>query len=274
MDLFTELNNLMIKYSFKPNKKMAQNFIIDKELIDLIVFHADLSPKDVVLEIGPGTGFLTREIQKKCSVVAVELDSTLCELLRNELEKKNLTVIEGDFLSVELPKYNKIVALPPYTISSNTVYKIIEREFDLAVLVFQKEFVGKLVAEPGFMEYGCISVLMQYYCEPKILIETISSNSFYPKPNSLSSLIKLKYNKRFGEVKNEKEFKLFLKSIFRFKKKNLSNAMLKAFPFFERELKINERKFKNKVNKLELKGEKVNLLSVKDFIDLFNNISG
>ena len=272
MDLFAELNQLMVNYRFKPNKKLAQNFVIDKNLIDLIVFHSELKQSDAVLEIGSGTGFLTRELQKKCKVIAVEMDDTLAELLDKELDKKNLIVIHEGFLKAELPKFNKVAALPPYTISSGTVYKLLQKKFDLAILVFQKEFCNKLTAEPGFMEYRAISVLTQYYCEPKILIRNISPESFYPKPNSFSSLIKLTYNKRFGTVKNEQLFELFIKSIFRFKKKNLSNSLLKAYPFIKGELKIDEKEFKDRVNKLELRDEKLILVPVAQFVDVFNRL--
>lgn len=272
MDLFAELNQLMVKYRFKPNKKLAQNFVIDKNLIDLMLFHSELKASDTVLEIGAGAGFLTRELEKKCKVIGVEIDDNLSELLERELSKKNLILIHEDFLKARLPKFNKIVALPPYTISSRTIYKLLEKKFDLALLVFQKEFCDKLTAEPGFMEYGAISVLTQYYSEPKILIRNISPTSFYPKPNRFSSLIKLIYKKRFGIAKNEPLFALFIKSIFRFRNKNLSNALLKAFSFIKGGLKINEKEFKEKVNKLELKEEKLNLLSVEKLVAVFNQL--
>ena len=90
---------------------MAQLFIIDEAVIDAMIEEAKLKPDDIALEIGAGTGFLTRELQKHCKVIAVELDYTLCELLENELPKENLSFICGDFLETELPSFNKIVSL-------------------------------------------------------------------------------------------------------------------------------------------------------------------
>ncbi len=272
MTLSNELNTLMLKHRFRPNKKMSQNFVVNTELVEELVSLAELKKSDVVLEIGSGTGFLTREIQKKSRVLAVELDKKLSELVQKELPKKNLEVFCGDFLKADLPKYNKIVSLPPYTISSKLVERILKDGFEKAVLVLQREFAEKLVAEPGFMEYGFISVLTQYYCTPRI-VRTVSPESFFPKPNSFSSIVVLDFEKRFGTASNEPLFRDFLKSVFRFSNKNFANSLKCAFPFIEKGFGMDKKMFCKQISSIELKNEKTDRLSPKEFVEAFNSIS-
>ncbi|MFH1225509.1 MAG: 16S rRNA (adenine(1518)-N(6)/adenine(1519)-N(6))-dimethyltransferase RsmA [Candidatus Diapherotrites archaeon] len=271
--LFQELNSLMVKHGFKPNRRMGQNFIIEEKIIGRMLEAAHLHAGDTVLEIGAGTGFLTRELLKNAKVVAVELDETLCAVLSETLgQNPNFTLICGDFLNAQLPPFAKIVSLPPYAISSGLIYRLSELEFEFALLVFQREFANKLTAEPGFMEYGTISVAANYFFEPQIIIGNISPACFFPKPNSFSSLVKLTPKKRFGKARNEKMFLKFVKSVFRYKNKNLRNALDKAYPFFAKECKIGAEKFSALVDSLEHKDEKVCFLPVGSFVEISNKL--
>ena len=268
MDLFSDLNELMVRHRFRPNKKMGQNFIIEEQVLTKMVEAADLSPKDTVLEIGAGTGFLTRELQKKCKVIAVELDDTLFSLLEQELPKKNLELVHGNFLDEEFEKFNKVVALPPYTISSAIIFRLFELKPELCIIVFQKEFAEKLVAQPGFMEYNALSVIAQYGFDIETL-GRVPASSFFPKPNSDSSIVKFSLSNKNGEAKNEEAFVVFVKSIFRFQNKNLLNAVKNSVQFIEKHVKDKEALIK-KVEKHKLAREKVNLLSCKQFVELSN----
>jgi len=272
MTLFSELNELMVKYRFKPDRKLAQHFLIDEAVIQRMISLAELKKKDTALEIGAGTGFLTRELQKHCKVKAVELDDTMFRILKDSLPGKGIELFQGSFLSVDTGDYNKVVSLPPYTISSELIYKILEHGFDIAVLVMQREFLHKLVAEPGFFEYGAISVFTQYNTVPEML-ETISPNAFFPKPNAFSAIIKLKAKKRFGSVKSEEKFKLFLQQLFRYKNKNLRNALKMSFPFVQKDLKVKEKDFEKALKKIHCLEVKVYLLGVKNFVEVFNAIT-
>ncbi len=272
MELFSELNELMVKYRFKPERKFAQHFVIDEALIQRMISLAELKKNDTVLEIGAGTGFLTRELQKHCLTKAIEFDENLFQLLQDNLQKQNLELFQGDFLQLDAGKYNKVVSLPPYTISRELVYNILEHGFDIAVLVMQREFLHKLVAEPGFFEYCALSVFTQYKAVPELL-DTISPNAFFPKPNAFSSIIKLTAKKRFGRVKEEKKFKLFLQQLFRYKNKNLRNALKMSFPFAQKELKITQKDFDKALKKLDCLEEKVYLLETKKFVDVFNAVT-
>ncbi|MBU0662787.1 ribosomal RNA small subunit methyltransferase A, partial [Candidatus Micrarchaeota archaeon] len=270
-DLFTALNSQMVRHRFRANPKFGQNFVVDPELIVRAISAAELKKTDSVLEIGAGSGFLTRALLEHAKVTAVETDKTLCELLQEDLGKnKKFKLICGDFIRAKLPKFTKVVSFPPYTISSGIIYKLIEHDFKLAVLVFQREFAQKLTAEPGFMEYGPISVVANYFFEPEILERNISPSAFFPRPKTFSALLKLTPKKRFGTVKNEKLFIAFLKSIFRYKNKNLRNALEKSWHFLGSGLNIQEDEFKQISDSLPQSDEKVSLLAVDDLVKIFS----
>lgn len=269
MTLFQELNELMVNYRFRPNKKLAQIFITDEEIIQKMVAFAELKPSDTVLEIGAGTGFLTRELQKKCKTIAVELDDILFEVLQQELPQENLVLLHGNFLELEIPKFNKVVSLPPYTISSDILYKLFNSGFEKAILVFQLEFAEKLTAEPGFREYNALSVITQYFCNVRI-VKKVRAKSFFPSPKANSALLELEWKKHETPVQNPQAFQAFIKSLFRFQNKNLSNALQKSFKFIEKDFGMKEKDFKEKIKEVGLKDVKVKIISCDEFVQIFN----
>lgn len=273
-NLFQDLQGLMVSRRFVPSRDYSQNFMVDGELIERIVSCARLKKTDVVLEIGPGVGFLTQELVKKCRVVAVEADHKMASILRDRVKSANLEIIEGDFLSISLPSFNKVVSLPPYSISTQIMNRLLFTDFGEAHLVFQKEFVEKLVAEPGFPDYSMISAATQYFCDAKVIIDRVMPDSFYPKPKSFSSLIGLKCRKRFGEAINEPIFIDFLSAIFRYRNKNLANAISNAVPFLKKNLPCSEDEFSERVSSLRLAREKVCLIGVRDYVKIFNVLFG
>ena len=269
MNLFAELNELMVNYRFRPSKKMGQNFLIDEEIIQKLLKEAKLSSDDTVLEIGAGTGFLTREMQKKCRVTAVEIDDILFELLQKELPQENLKLVHGDFLTADVGEFNKLVALPPYTISSEIMYRLYELKPDLCVMVLQREFVEKLMSRPGFMKYNALPVLTQYNFDVEMLYR-VPSKSFFPKPKSDSAIVSLKAMQRFGTAKDEATFKQFVKSIFRFQNKNMLNAVKNSAQFMGPN--FNSESAIKVVESSEFAKTKVNLISCRDFVGLFNKM--
>lgn len=261
----------MLDYRFRPNSKFSQNFIIDEKLLEKMVESAELKKTDKVLEIGCGTGFLTEKLLEKSSVVGIEKDLTLAGLLEKRIKNKNFTLIKGDFLDEKIPKINKVVSLPPYSISRNIMYKLFELDFKLAVLVFQREFVEKLVAEPGFKEYCALSVVVDYLFESEIIIPNVSPKVFYPKPETYSSLIKLKRRKNDEEIPNLDEFILFLKQIFRYKNKDLPNALKLASKALVDSGFDVEKAF-SIAQELEIDNVKVYLIETEEFVELFTRI--
>jgi 16S rRNA (adenine1518-N6/adenine1519-N6)-dimethyltransferase len=270
LSLFLELNNLMVKYQFRPEKRLGQHFMVNEGVIEKILNAADLKPADKVLEIGAGTGFLTRSLLEKSKVVAFEKDERLCELLQKELDQEKLELHCTDYLTETGIKYNKVVSFPPYFLSKKIMMKLLEEKPELCVIVFQREFAEKLVAWPGFEEYSALSVLTQYYYNIEIL-GNISAKRFFPKPKSDSSIVVMRPAERKERVSDEQGFACFVDEIFRHKNKNLSNALQDSKEFLSKRARINSavlEKFKG-----EETGQKVFTLEVEDLVELYKSLS-
>ena len=151
-----ESKNLLRAQDTRPKKRLGQNFVINSRIIEKLIDYAEVKPTEVVLEIGSGLGYLTEALAYKArTIIAVEIDRRLVEILKYRLQdKNNVEIITGDALSIELPKFDKIVSAPPYKISSPLIFKILEHQFKTAVLILQKEFATRLQASPGETEYS------------------------------------------------------------------------------------------------------------------------
>ena len=145
-----ETKQLLRTHRIAPNKLLGQNFMVEPSLYDKMCEYAALGASDVVLDAGAGFGFLSRFLADKCKgVIAVEKDPQVAEVLREQVKGVgNVTVIEGDVLKTELPEFNKVIAIPPYYLSSHLVEWLLERKIDCAVLIVQKEFAKRLNAAP------------------------------------------------------------------------------------------------------------------------------
>lgn len=271
MSLLAELNDLIVRYRFRPRKKLGQHFIINEKAIEDIVDLAELRSNDKVLEIGAGTGFLTREIAKHCSVFAVEIDEKLCELLRNELKGLDATIACEDFLKLELPDFNKVVSVPPYYISKKIMLKILRHDFELAVMVFQGEFAEKLTAEPGFPQYSAITVFSRYKADIEI-VAPLSPSSFFPKPKAVSSIVRIRPVERREKVCDEVLFYKFVAELFRYRKKNLENALACSKNFIETNFGLKQDDAIKMLAKFDLQ-KKVDLTEISDFVEIFNSLS-
>lgn len=176
----------------RPSKRLGQNFLTDDRVASRIVSAAELETKDVALEPGAGYGTLTRLLETRAGrVIAVEKDHRLAAYLRREFENSpSVSIIEGDVLKLELPQFNKVVGSPPYTISSKLILSLARSEFDLASLVFQKEFGERLLAKPGTRDYGRLSITAQRSLVIQPVMD-IGAGAFRPKPKVDSILLKL-----------------------------------------------------------------------------------
>jgi 16S rRNA (adenine1518-N6/adenine1519-N6)-dimethyltransferase len=174
-------------------RNLGQNFLIDKNIAEREVNHAKISKKDVVLEVGPGKGILTFLLAEKAKeVISIEIDEKIVKNLRNRLPE-NVTLIHKDALKVDfdaLPKFNKIVSNLPFQISSPITFKLLDYDFNLAILVYQKEFAKRMIATPGSKDYSRLSVNVYYKAKCELL-EKIPKTCFKPPPKVDSCSIKL-----------------------------------------------------------------------------------
>ena len=222
--------------------KLGQNFLIDKKVAEREVKYANISKNDVVLEIGPGKGILTQILAEKAKkVIAIEIDKNLIDKLDlpENVELINKDALEIDFNN--LNKFNKIVSNLPYQISSPITFKFLEYNFELAVLIYQKEFADRLIANPGNKNYSRLSVNVYYkaICET---LEIIPKSSFHPQPKVDSSIIKILPRKKPAfKLVNEKFFFSLVKNLFNHRRKKINtiinnyySSLLKNIPYLEK----------------------------------------
>ncbi len=211
-------------------KSLGQNFLINPHILDKIISAADIKKDDIILEIGPGTGNLTKELAEKASqIIAVEKDRHLVSMLKENFKNSpNVEISEDDVLKIKPVHYGlqekryKIVANIPYYITSNLIRKILEEwpQTKLILLMIQKEVAQRIVAKPPHMNLLALSV--QYYTEPEI-IGFVSKNNFRPVPKVDSAIIKLTPK---PAIRNTKLFNL-MKMGFSEKRKQLAGTLAK-----------------------------------------------
>ncbi|MFH1611711.1 MAG: 16S rRNA (adenine(1518)-N(6)/adenine(1519)-N(6))-dimethyltransferase RsmA [bacterium] len=188
------LKETLQKYNIKPNKRLGQNFLINKGILEKIIKTADLSKSDTVIEVGPGLGTLTLELSKNTKkVIAIEKDKELVEALKDTLKDyKNIDIIHNDALKINLSLYKnyKLVANIPYYLTSSLIRRFLETDNppQKLVLIIQKEVAQRICSKPPRM--SLLSVAVQFYAKPKI-ISYISKNSFWPAPKVDSAIIKI-----------------------------------------------------------------------------------
>jgi 16S rRNA (adenine1518-N6/adenine1519-N6)-dimethyltransferase len=251
VSLLEETKLVLRQHGFRPRRSAGQNFLVKEEVLGRQVHYAGVEKKDVVLEVGAGIGNLTIYLVERARrVIAVENDPVLMRILRERLSKrKNLVLIEGDALKVELPKYNKVVSNIPYSISSPLTFKLLRKGFKKGILTYQQEFADRLVAVPGSRGYSRLSVATYYYAEARIL-EFLPQGVFYPPPEVNSAIVELIPREPPFKVDVELFFNL-LRSLFIHRGKTLRSAILHSpmFPLTGEE----KKKFLQKVDEALLR---------------------
>ncbi len=275
MNLRDETYFLLNKYNLKANKKLGQNFLINEEIIDEIVSKSDVTKDDTVIEIGPGLGSLTAKLAENAKkVIAIELDENMIKVLNDRfILYNNVEIIHGDVLKIDLKsiiKENesvKVVANLPYYITTPIVMKLLEERLPLEsiTVMVQKEVGERFCSLPGGKEYGAITVSINYYASPEIMIDVPKEN-FNPIPEVDSCVVKLDLKKKHIDIKDEKMFFRIIKIAFSQRRKNLANSLMGI------------GKSKDEVkNMLEQLGIDSNLraenLSLQDFANISNFIS-
>ena len=229
---------LVKKYNFKFSKSLGQNFLIDDSVLEDIVNGAEVNGEDFVIEIGPGVGTLTAQLLMKAKkVTSIELDNDLIPILTEELgNHENFDLIHNDALKVDFnevigdEKSVKLVANLPYYVTTPIIVKLLKDQYNFKSLtiMIQKEVAERIDAEPNCKEYGSLSVLVQYYCDTKI-VRKVAPSSFIPRPKVESIVIRLdRLPEPRVKTKDEKLMFELVRAGFNMRRKTLWNAA-KAF---------------------------------------------
>ena len=221
--------DILSRHGIKLNKNLGQNYLIDKNKRDQIINFGDISKEDVILEIGTGIGTLTIELAKRAKkVIAIEQDKKIFEILAQRLEDEkidNVELINDDALKVDFPPFNKIISNLPYQISSPITFKFLNYDFDLAILMYQKEFASRMNGEVGTKNYSRLSAMLYFKCDVETLTD-VSNESFIPKPQIDSTVVKLTPKENIISDDDFRTYSKFTKALFQHRNKKIKNALI------------------------------------------------
>lgn len=250
-NILQETKYIMNKYHIKANKSLGQNFLINQEVVEAIVESSQISKEDLVIEIGPGLGTLTKYLLEKArKVICIELDKKMIKILEDRFSLyENFTLINQDVLKVDLQeliekekqnkeiKNVKIVANLPYYITTPIIMKLLEEQLDLEsiTVMIQKEVADRLITIPGEKETGAITYSVYYYAQAQGILE-VPNSSFIPEPEVTSKVIKLTIRKEPPiEVKSKEVMFRIIKCAFIQRRKTLLNALVNTNVFKNKE---------------------------------------
>lgn len=226
--------HILKAFGLHMSKKLGQNFLIDAGIVQGIVDAAQIRPGDHVLEIGPGIGTLTQGLAEAgADVTAVELDKKLPVVLAETLKAyDHVRIVPGDILKVNIPALMgtepfKVVANLPYYITTPILMTLLERRLPITTMVtmVQKEVAERMTARPGSRSYGALSVAVQYYTEPEIVLN-VPPRSFIPAPEVDSVVIACRVRSVPAvRVSEEKMFFRVVRAAFGQRRKTLANAL-------------------------------------------------
>ena len=263
----SETKRLLRTFRITPNRLLGQNFMVEPALYPRLSEYACLSQDDVVLDAGAGFGFLTSFLADRCrAVVAVEKDPQIASALRAQIKDyANVTVVEGDVLKVDLPEFDKVVAIPPYYLSSRLVAWLLERKPACAVLILQREFAARLVAAVGSEDYGWLTVLA--YQQARVeLLDPVPKSLFYPQPEVDSVIVRLtRWAKAPFKVQNEELFKRLVRWLFTQRNKKTRNVLVS---FFKNTLNASKEKAEEFASAAPFGDVRVRDLSPEEFGEL------
>ncbi|MFQ7575712.1 MAG: 16S rRNA (adenine(1518)-N(6)/adenine(1519)-N(6))-dimethyltransferase RsmA [Lachnospira sp.] len=235
----TNTIEILDKYGFSFQKKFGQNFLIDENVVKKIVREAGVTKDDFVLEIGPGIGTMTQILCENArEVVAVEIDTKLIPILRDDTlaAYDNVTVINEDILKLDIVKLAeernggrpiKVVANLPYYITTPIIMGLFESHvpLDSITIMVQKEVADRMQVGPGTKDYGALSLAVQYYANPKIVLN-VAASCFMPRPNVDSAVIKLeRYEEPPVKVMDEHLMFGIIRASFNQRRKTMTNSV-------------------------------------------------
>lgn len=245
MDLYEETIKVLKQYKITANKKLGQNFLVDEKIIEEIIKAANISKKDLIIEIGPGIGSLTKSIIPNAGkTICIELDKKMANIISNRF-KNEIEIINEDILKVDLKKIAeqnkdkniKVVANLPYYITTPIIMKLLEEKLDLKTItvMVQKEVADRLTALPGTKKSGAITYGVYYYAKAEEVLEVLPE-SFIPAPEVTSEVIQFKIRKDPPVfVGDDKKMFQIIKCAFTQRRKTLLNSLVNTNIFNSKE---------------------------------------
>ena len=281
--IFEETKFIMKKYNIKANKNLGQNFLIDENVINSIIDGSDVNENDLIIEIGPGLGTLTKRLLERAGkVICIELDKNMINILNDRFSLyENFKILNQDILKTDLKsliqqekevgkiKYVKIVANLPYYITTPIIMKLLEEQLELEsiTVMIQKEVADRLIAIPGEKNTGAITYTVYYYAESKKILE-VPNTAFIPEPEVTSEVIRLDIRKVPPiDVSNRDFMFKIIKNAFMQRRKTIVNALTNTKIFKDKKQGINILKDVNL--KENVRAEE---LSIEEFAKLTDKI--
>lgn len=229
---------ILQKYNFNFQKKFGQNFLINTGVLEDIIDAAEVTDEDMVLEIGPGIGTMTQYLCENArQVIAVEIDTNLIPILKDTLSAyDNVRIINDDILRVDINElareYNngrpiKVVANLPYYITTPIIMGLFESHVPIEsiTVMVQKEVADRMQAGPGTKDYGALSLAVQYYSKPQIVVN-VPPSCFMPQPKVGSTVISLRRHQQpVVQVEDEKLMFKVIRASFNQRRKTLANGL-------------------------------------------------
>lgn len=277
ISLAQETKTILRENGIQLKRSLGQNYLIDDFKRKKIINFAELKISDTVLEIGSGIGTLTLEVAKKVKkVIAIEQDPVIFKILQKRISNRSINNIElilGDATKIDFPKFNKVVSNLPYKISSPLTFKLLEYDFEYAVLMYQKEFVDRMAGKPWTKNYSRLSAMLYFKGNIEIL-DKVPPESFMPKPKINSTVIKLTsinkdnttskagLNDGILTIYNENSlfYSKICKSLFQHKKKKVRNALIDSC----HEINQDKKELKKKLNSILNDEFESNKISIND----------
>ncbi len=223
----TDTGRLIAETGIVPKKSKGQNFLIDGRVADRHIAYAGIREGDRVLEVGPGLGILTeRMADLPCELTCIELDDILAEYISQTFGDR-LRLIHGDAVKVDFPEFDVFVSNLPYSVSTPIIFKLLDHRFRTAVVMVQKEFADRMVADVGSPDYSRLTVNLFYRADCEVM-ETVPASRFNPRPKVDSALVRIAPRKAPFDVIDERLFFKVTEITFNHRRKKIGTSLKAA----------------------------------------------
>jgi len=238
-DLFS-IRNMLRRYEISPNKESGQHFLTNWNLLQREVEYANTNKKDVILEIGPGIGNLTELLAQKAKlVIAIEKDLQFKKCLsRLERRYDNIEVIFGDALEINFPSFNKVVSNLPFNIALPLIFKLLNYNFDVAVLLCQKRLAQRICASTSQKGYCRLSVSINRIADAEIL-KLVPKSAFLPPPEVDGAIVRIKKTAPKFSIPSEEFFVKVLKFMFFYRNRTVRTILAPKYMGVPKKLLLN-----------------------------------